>query len=155
MWRKKEEEKNICCQWEAGMWSGDLRANERPQKTLHKKETEHRQTSRLYEIFGLRADSLKIIKNSHRHRRWISSGSIVDKKLCSSHLHKKIGFLFSFFFDETKISIEQIPKTLPFPVFEMKPLRLPYLTIDRIILSYINMHKPLLLSRLNNFHILR
>ena len=45
----------------------NLRANERPQQNLHEKGTEYTWTSRLYEIIGLRADSLKMVKISPKY----------------------------------------------------------------------------------------
>ena len=50
-------------QWEAGIWSCDLRTNERPEKNcMGRGQTEryiHKLTSRLLERIGLRADALK------------------------------------------------------------------------------------------------
>ena len=52
-----------------GIWSCDLRANERPRKSWHEKGTDryidrqiYKLTSQLLERIGLRADSLKILK---------------------------------------------------------------------------------------------
>ena len=59
--------------WEDGIWSCDLRANERPQKKWHGKGTNtHRdgRTSRLLDQSGPRADSVKKSCGRIFFRRW-------------------------------------------------------------------------------------
>ena len=56
-------------QWEAGIWSCDLTANERLEKVDMKRGQIYKLTSRLYERISLRDDSLKTLDP---HRPWYS-----------------------------------------------------------------------------------
>ena len=53
---------------------------------------------------------------------------ISGAKQLSRHLNKKNGLPISFFLEQTKKYIDQIPKTLPISSLKMKPLRPPFLT---------------------------